>query len=210
MPDGIQNKGDDLLIERCLRKDMDAWADFVTAYSPLISTAITSRLKLYGFKVSLQDVNDIRQQLLAGLWQDNKLSEVKNRSSIPYWLAIVSGNAALAYMRRKKNMATRKFIPLSHNIGEDELGDLLPSSSPDPRDESSCNELTEKIDHAMEALPDRERVILQLHIFHNKKYRDIASIMSLPPGTVSSYIKRAKEKLKIKLRDFDPEKRNLQ
>lgn len=209
MGEGTYNEDEGLLIEKCLRKDMKAWASFITIYSPLISAAITNRLKLYGFTASEHDVNDIRQQLLMTLWQEDKLAEVKNRGSISYWLAIVAGNAAIAHVRRKKNMATGRFVPLSETIGGKELGDLLPSSAPDPRDESACNELTKKIAQAVETFPAREKIILKLHIFHNKRYREIACMLSLPEGTVSSYVKRAKEKLRQKLRDIDPDRKKL-
>lgn len=209
MADGTHNEDDGLLIEKCLRRDMEAWASFVTIYSPLIFAAITNRLKLYGFAASEHDVNDIRQQLLMTLWQEGKLAEVKNRGSISYWLAIVAGNAATAHVRRKKNMATLRFVPFSQTIDEEELGEILPSCIPGPRDESACNELADRIAQAIETFPPQEKIILKLHIFHNKKYRDIARILHLPAGTVSSYIKRAKEKLREKLRDFDPDRRNL-
>lgn len=203
MPDGINTEDSGRLIERCLRKDMSAWAVFVTRYSPLISAAITKRLKLYGLAASDHDLKDIRQNLLASIWQEDKLADVKNRGSIAYWLAIVAGNAALDHYRSKKNMATDRFVPLSQPIGDGELGDLLPSALPDPRDQSARNELTGRIAGEIDKLPGREKIILKLNILHNKKYEDIARILDLPPGTVSSYVKRAKEKLRKRLRDFN-------
>ncbi|HPM42670.1 MAG TPA: sigma-70 family RNA polymerase sigma factor [Candidatus Omnitrophota bacterium] len=202
----IQDDGQ--LINRCLEKDINAWAKLVLKYSPVISAAIVNRLKLYGFTISEHDIKDIRQQILTELWEKNKLSELKNPRSLPYWIAITSGNAALTYMRQKKNMSDRRFIPISCDYDGQDLADILPSQALNPRSEFSYNELTEKFTEAMEEFSDREKIVFKLHIFHNKRYEDIAGILNIPAGTVASHVKRAKEKLKLSLREFDPDERD--
>ncbi|MBP7055834.1 MAG: sigma-70 family RNA polymerase sigma factor [Candidatus Omnitrophica bacterium] len=199
---------DGQLINRCLDKDMNAWARLVSKYSPLISAAIVNRLKLYGFTVSEHDTKDIRQQILTDLWEKNKLSELKNPRSLPYWIAITSGNTALTYMRQKKKMPDRSFVPISCDYDGKDLAEILPSDALDPRSESSYNELKEKFTQAMEEFSDQEKIVFKLNIFHNKRYEDIAGILNMPAGTVASHVKRAKEKLKSSLREFDPDERN--
>ena len=79
---------------------------------------------------------------------------------------------------------------------------LIPSTQRDPIDELTRNELSRKIDTAIELLPSKERLIIKLHLLHEKKYEEISDILNIPYGTVSSYIKRTKEKLRTALKDF--------
>lgn len=190
------------LVESCLKKDMAAWADFVKRYSPLIRISIDNRLKKYGFNLPCEEIEDIRQGVLSSIWKDNKLEHVKNRDDISYWLSIVSGNMAVEHMRIKHRREPVKQVSLSEKIEDGELSDLIPSGTKGPQDEAAKNELSSKIEEAFEMLPAKERLIAKLAIIHEKKYDEIAEILHLPQGTVSSYLKRAKEKMQKELKDF--------
>ncbi len=194
---------DDLkLVEACINKDLIAWAIFIRKYSNLIAVSIDNRLKKYGFTLTRQDIEDIQQNILTSLWKDKKLESVKNRKDISYWLAIVSGNMAIEYLRNKQNIEAIKSVSLHEKIDEKELAQIIPSGKSDPRDELSKNELSEKINSSIERLPTKEKLIAKLNILHDKKYHEIANILNLPEGTISSYMKRAKEKLKKALIDY--------
>ena len=80
--------------------------------------------------------------------------------------------------------------------------ELIPSTGLNPSDELAKNELSKKIEEAVDALPTKEKLIIKLNLIYEKKYDEIAKILNLPKGTVSSYIKRAKEKLRCALKDF--------
>jgi len=190
------------LIEGCIRRDMASWYSFVKKYSPLISISIETRLKRYDISVSRQDIDDIRQNILTSIWKDRKLDGVKNRADLRPWLAIVSGNAAAAYARTKFRNEPQKTISIFEKIGERELVEFIPSEAADPGAETRKAELSQKIDKAIESLPPKEKLIIKLNILYDKKYDEISEIVNLPKGTVSSYIKRAKDKLKEALKDF--------
>ena len=184
------------LVEACLRKDTAAWAFFVNKYSRLISVSIDIRLKKYGFTPTAHDIEEIRQGLLTSIWLDGKLKSVRNRRGISYWLAIVSGNASVEYMRKASRDAFNEAVSLSWAVGEGELIDLLPSSAATPSEELSRKEALEKIERAIGSLPVKEKLIVKLNILHGKNYGEVAGILRLPEGTVASYVKRAKERLR--------------
>lgn len=198
-----RSEGDDLpIVTGCIQKDCEAWSLFLNKYSGLISSAIYNRLKKYGFRLTHQDMEDIRQNILTSIWKDDKLADVKNKNNIAYWLAIVSGNMAMEYLRHKNVKEPVKTVSIFNHIEGKKASDLLPSTGIRPDDELSRRELSNKVKDAVESLPDKERLILKLLIFHDKKYHEIAGILQIPPGTVSTYIKRAKERLKKKLQQF--------
>ena len=177
-------------------------SQFVKKYSKLVYTAIERRLRGYGLTLPREEIFDIRQDLFTSICEGRKLDKIQNPDSIPYWVAIVSGNAAMQYMRNRRRIEPGKPVSLSDKIGETELIELIPSSGLTPSEELGKDELSERIDDAIESLPAKEKLIIKLNLLHDKKYEEIADILSLPKGTVSNYIKRAKEKLKKHLREF--------
>ncbi len=185
--------GDDaVLVEACLNKDAEAWAALASKYSKLISASIANSLKRYGFTPAWEDTEDIKQNILASIWADGKLQNVRNRKSIAYWLSIVSGNAAIYHMRDKMTGGNPQFVPIPDSW------DIAAINS----DTADNKELSEKIKRSIDSLPSGERLVAKLNILHGMGYRDIAEMLNMPTGTVSSYIKRAKEKLRVRLKDF--------
>lgn len=194
---------DDLsLLEACKKRDLAAWSIFLERYSDLISISIKNRLKKYNFDLPAQEVEDIRQDVLVSLWNDRKLEGVKNPKALAYWLAIVSGNTALRHVRDKHISEPARPVSIFDKIGEKEILELLPSPGLDPSDTLQRHEVLERINEAVEELPYRERLIAQLSLFYDKKYQDIAKILNMPDGTVSSCMKRAKERLRKLLKNL--------
>lgn len=190
------------IVEGCVKKDLKAWASLIEKYSNLISASIENRLKKYGYSLPCQDIEDIRQNVLASIWKDNKLESVRNRRNISYWLAIVSGNMAMLYVRSTLRKEPVKPVSIFDKIDETELLELIPSTELNPSDELAKNEISKKIAKEIDSLPPKEKFIIKLHLLYDKKYDEISGILNLPEGTVSSYIKRAKEKLRKRLKEF--------
>lgn len=176
--------------------------EFVKKYSRLVHVAIEKRLRKCGISLPSEEIRDIRQDVLISIWEGKKLDNIQNPDSIPYWIAIVSGNAAMQYLRGRRRTEPEKTVSLFDKIGELEVMGLIPSTGTSPSEEIGRDELSKKIDEAMDALSAKERLIIKLNLLHDKKYEEIADMLSLPRGTVSNYIKRAKEKLKGHLEEF--------
>ncbi len=180
------------LVEACINKDAAAWAALVKKYTGLISLSISNRLKKYGFNPLCEDTEDIRQNILTSIWTDGLLAEVKNRNNIAYWLSMVSGNVAIEHMRRKMAAKNPRLVPI----------DDAPEIEAGNPDTPAKKELSEKIDRSIESLPPKEQLIIKLNLLHEMDYNNISEMLNIPIGTVSSCIKRTKEKLKEDLKDF--------
>ncbi len=192
---------DTSLVEACISGDTAAWATLVKKYSSLISSSIANCLKRYGFNPLCEEAEDIRQNVLTLIWEGAKLEKVNNRKSIAHWLSIVSQNAAIEHMRKKLAGEKLKFVSISDMIDPESL-DLTQTSGSGTFDPSDKKELSEAIERSIGSLPSKEQLIIKLNILHGMRYREISEMLNIPKGTVSSHIKRAKEKLKWKLRDF--------
>lgn len=188
------------MLKACIRRDPAAWSAFTEKYSPLISRSISCRLRKHGFCLPQEDIEDIRQTVLASLWQERKLETVSNIDTIAYWLAAVSGNMAMQAMR-KNRLRARVAVDLALEGGEAAADALLPEAA-SPCDELARQELRRKVDDAIDSLPIQERFVIQLHLIHGRDYDEIARLMRLTTNTVASYVRRAKEKLKEELREY--------
>ena len=191
----LKSREDDpALVEACIKKDAAAWATLVKKYSGLISLSIANRLKRCGFDPLCEETEDIRQNLLTSIWMESKLEKVRNRKSIACWLSIASGNAAITHMRRKMADKNLKFIPFSDSADLETLA--VDPKTPDKK------ELSEHFEKIVASLPPKEALVIKLNLIDGMEYRQIADMLKMPKGTVSSYIKRAKEKLRKGLKDF--------
>ncbi len=182
--------------------DCDFNDRFVKEYSKLVYTAIRNRLKKCGLDLPHEEILDIMQDTLTHIFESGKLDTIRSRDSIPYWIAIVSGNAAMQHLRLKRRAEPEEPISIFTKAGDCELIDILPCCGLSPSEELDRGDLSEKLDSALESLPDRERLIIKLNLLHDKKYEEISEILNIPIGTVSNYIKRAKDKLKKALKGF--------
>ncbi len=107
-----------------------------------------------------------------------KSPRLTDTGSAKAWLMRVCLNAALDRVRERKRHPT------------EELLDVYPA--PDPR--------TENIMSAILDLPPNERAAI--HLFYYEGYRtdEIAKILNCRPGTARSYLSRAREHLREKLK----------
>jgi RNA polymerase sigma-70 factor, ECF subfamily len=189
---------DDILIKKCLERDNGAWAEFSNRFSGLITTSIGIRLKKCGLKLDRQDIEDIRQDVLVSIWDGRKLESIHNAGSLKYWLSIISGNEAISYARKMRTFGFGQFKPAQNEDNDMQFMDTIAAETPQAANEDARSRRVDRIDEAIASLSDKEQLVIKLSICHGRKFHEIASILSMPIGTVSSYAKRAKEKI----RDF--------
>lgn len=192
------------LIKKCIRKDPEAWGIFIDRFSKTIYWSIEDRLMRYRLKYTRHDIDDIYQEVILSIWEKKKLKKVKEPQKVGPWLVMVAGNKALDYFRTKKKDQLRN-ISLVESIYEashDEarkFEDILTSNEPDPSQQAQFNEIEYAVEESLKTLSESQRKILSLNILLGKKHREIAEILKIPEGTVSTVIARTKELLREKL-----------
>ena len=143
---------DTSLVEACIGRDTAAWAILVKKYSPLISSSIANCLKKYGFNPLCEEIEDMRQNVLAFIWEGAKLEQVNNRKSIAHWLSIVSQNAAIEHMRKKLACGKLKFISISDIVDPESL-ELTQPPGNGSYEASNKKELSEALERSIGSLP---------------------------------------------------------
>ena len=66
----------------------------------------------------------------------------------------------------------------------------------DPQESMEYSELESVINKTMERMPERRQQIFRMHRFENKKYMEIADILSLSVKTVEAEISKALKTLR--------------
>ncbi len=181
---------DSSLVARCIRRERPAWNEFVERFSSLVFWAIKNKLEGAGYAYNRQDLEDIFQNVFVLLWDRGKLKQLRNRQNISGWLVMVAANCAHNFFRNKKAL-------LLEEEALEQQADFTDVTAEKSLDRES---LQVAVDEAFRLLPANEVIILKLSYLYNKTYRQISQILNLPEGTVSSVIKRAKEKVRQRLK----------
>jgi len=193
------------LIDACIDGDPLAWSEFIQRYNKLIHIAIKTRLDHYTGNYTEQDIQDIKQKLFLKLWQEKSLINVKGAFNIHYWISFVSANFATDHHRKMKHDVMNNPILLTEEKYSDTkpfcIEGLLASKNQDIIQNIDYNNLREHVENILDDLNPKEKIITKLHIFHGLKHRQIAIALQVPQGTISSIIKRAKEKIQKKMHE---------
>jgi RNA polymerase sigma-70 factor (ECF subfamily) len=143
---------------------------------------------------------DIVQETFIRVHRKSKTYEAK--ASFSTWLYRIATNLAINELRRRKR---RRFIsidqPLYNNSESTEKLEL-PAKEDQPDVQTEKVELVKIVDTAINSLPQRYRLPLILRDIQGLAYEEVATILTLPRGTVKSRINRARNMLKQKLEPF--------
>ena len=155
---------------------------------------------LYGFAISLTRNSADAQDLV----QETCLRAIKGiahngiKSDPKVWLFTILRNVWINEWRRRSNGP--EFVLLGRTRGDGApLQDWLPDERERPEDQFDRNVACGKIRVAISALPEAFREVVVLRYFEGFSYRQIASILDCPTGTVMSRLNRARAELRAAL-----------
>lgn len=114
------------------------------------------------------------------------------------WLYTIATNQAIDAQRRNKRHRSVSLDRNTRTEGSDELGslmDLLVSKEQRPDARADAAQQQEWIRREVERLPDALREAVSLVYYQGLKYREAASILKIPVGTVKSRLHSAILKL---------------
>ncbi|MBL7073443.1 MAG: sigma-70 family RNA polymerase sigma factor [Candidatus Omnitrophica bacterium] len=197
------------LLTKCVNHNRDAWNIFIKRYKTLVTKSVRYKMISLGVTFSQNESRDIVQQIFLELWTKNKLKKLRKAVCLENWLTIVSLNTTLNYCKEKTFRNSRKLLSLEkdlcrHNAGHEKilLNKFLSDEKFDGTRLLESHETLRAITREISKLEYRRALILKLNIYHGKTQKDIAQIMDIPAGTVATLIKRSKELLRTKLREF--------
>lgn len=157
---------------------------------------------LYTFAYHLtyneDDANDLVQDtyLKAYRFIDNYIEGTNAKA----WLFKILKNAFINQYRKRTKQPTRVDYEEVINFHEEE--DSNYSTYMDMREEMFQAMMGDEVTNAINALPVDFRVVLLLCDIEGFTYEEIAKIVDIPIGTVRSRLHRARNMLKVELRNY--------
>jgi RNA polymerase sigma-70 factor (ECF subfamily) len=140
-----------------------------------------------------QEAEDTAQEAFVRAWQS--LPKFRAQARFSTWLYRIVTN--LCYNRLPK---LRRELSA---IGEDEVADYADHRTGLPHEGLEDTERRAWLHRQIDALPECYRLLVTLRYQRNLAYEEIASITSLPMGTVKTGLFRAKERLRLALNTYE-------
>ena len=136
------------------------------------------------------EAKDIVHQVFINLW--NNRQEVDLNTSLKSYLFQGVQNRSLNFIRDNK-----KLVQFDTPQSETELAQYL-----DSRDHLESSEAEQRINNALDELPEKMREIFLMNRFDGLKYREIAEKLDISIKTVETQMSRALKSLRDKLSDM--------
>ncbi|MGF1461334.1 MAG: sigma-70 family RNA polymerase sigma factor [Leptolyngbyaceae cyanobacterium] len=140
---------------------------------------------------NIQEAEDITQDIFVELWQ--KSSYDPTRGSMIVFLLTMTRSRVLN--RLKRNHAHK--VRLTQWLKEPQT-----SSRDTPFENASLEELSVQVTNALKALPDSQRLVLEMAYYDGLSQSEITKRLNIPIGTVKSQSRRSLLKLRKLLQDW--------
>ncbi len=176
---------DEVLIERCRNGDLDAFEPLVEKYRERVW-----RLA-YNYLRDREEAWDVAQEAFVRAWQ--ALPSFRGQSAFYTWLYRIVMNVA-ADRGRQRGARGRAFG--TERVPEEDWDRVMLDQGEAPDDLARRVEERERIDRALEALPEHHRTIIMLSDLEGLSYKEIAEVLHIPMGTVMSRLHNARKRLK--------------
>ena len=186
--------------------DSPEFLERLRKYDPDAFTLLFRALKdrIYGLALRLTRNRDDAEEVLqeAFFAAFDKIETFKGNSRLSTWIYAIASNAALSRLRKKesKNVTlTDELLPtLEKNLFN--RGELV--FAVDPSDPTMQHELEQKLEEAIETLPEGHKEIFVMKELEHIPIKEIAAAFDLNPGAVKTRLHRARLMLRSRLSDY--------
>jgi RNA polymerase sigma-70 factor (ECF subfamily) len=126
-----------------------------------------------------------------------RLDEFRGESSLNTWLTRIVINEAYGRLRRRRVAANWESVEATHAV----QAQIIPFPSPqlDPERTMAQHEINRILERAIDALPDRFRVVLVARLVEEMSIEETADLLALRPETVKTRLHRARLLLRADL-----------
>ena len=132
--------------------------------------------------------DEIFQELFERLVAKGELARLRDAKSVRKFLSVMACRETLDKIKMLSRFEKRR------GTEEEALG-----TAEDPDKKAHARQVQETVSDVLEDLSPKERNCVELCLLDGKTHREAGEILGLPADTVSTIIRRTKEKLKAKL-----------
>jgi RNA polymerase sigma-70 factor (ECF subfamily) len=178
---------DEMLVRRAQNGDRSAFDALVSRYE----------IKAYQYAFRLTRNSDEASDVVAEAFIRvyNAISSFKGHSSFSTWLYRIMTNCFLDLRKKVKPASS---LEVASQSGTGEVERQIEDPGPTPHDATEKTEREERVERAVNRLPEYQRAMIVMYHVDLLTYEEIAEALDLPLGTVKSRLNRAR----LSLRDF--------
>ena len=179
-----------LLVRRCIAGDSAAWEELVERYHRRVYNIC------YRFAGSASDAEDLTQEVFIKIYRTLATYDVE-RGAFTTWMTTITRNLLVDHFRKTKQERRTDSLDA---IPADEadavpMSERIPDQAPGPEAQARSREAGEAVQEALQRLSPELRETVILRDLQDMDYRDIATVLKVPEGTVKSRINRGRAEL---------------
>jgi RNA polymerase sigma-70 factor (ECF subfamily) len=179
-----------LLVRRCVAGDAGAWEEIVQKYNRRIYNIC------YRFAGSADDAQDLTQEVFIRMYRTLSSYDT-SRGAFMTWVTTLTRNLLVDHFRKTKQdrMTDSLDTPTSENEDAMPLRERIPDAGPAPDSGVQSRETRETVHQALQKLSPELREAVILRDLQDMDYKEIATVLKVPEGTVKSRINRGRAEL---------------
>lgn len=180
-----------VLVQRCAAGDEQASAELVAEHQRMV---VQLAANLLGDK---EEALDLSQEVFLRVFRT--IHRFRGQSSLRTWIYRIVVNQARNRHRFWRRRHRGDQVSLDQHVAVH--GDVLRGFEPAPDRVLQQKELATRLRDALERLPFEQRTAIVLREVDGMSYEEIAFSLDLAIGTVKSRLTRARQTLRVELRD---------
>jgi RNA polymerase sigma-70 factor, ECF subfamily len=179
-----------MLVRRCLSGDAVAWEEIVQRYNRRIYNIC------YRFAGSAEDAQDLTQEVFIKMYRTLNSYDV-DKGAFMTWVTTVTRNLRVDNFRKKKQDRMTDSLDAAPTEHEDAmpLSEQIPDKGAPPDARVQGRETREMVHRGLQKLSPELREAVVLRDLQDMDYREIATVLKVPEGTVKSRINRGRAEL---------------
>lgn len=175
---GLHHESDADLLAAATRRDAAAFGRLVAKYHGLVYRVVWRLTNGHA------EAEDIAQEAFLKLW--NNPSQLREAGALKGWLTRVAHNLAMDWFRHRPTSVAEEMLDVS-------------DSRPNAEDKLGRAWVSTRIDAAIAALPERQKLALTLVHFEQFSQADAAAAMEMSVDAFESLLARARRAMKEQL-----------
>ncbi len=179
-----------MLVRRCIAGDAAAWEEIVQTYNRRIYNIC------YRFAGTSDDAEDLTQEVFIKMYRTLSTYD-PSKGAFVTWVTTITRNLLVDHFRKSKQDRVTDSIDTASSDHEDALplSEQIQDQSAPPDAHVRSREVSEKVHEALATLSPELREAVILRDLQDMDYREIATVLRVPEGTVKSRINRGRAEL---------------
>jgi RNA polymerase sigma-70 factor (ECF subfamily) len=178
-----------MLVRRCIAGDAVAWEEIVRTYNRRIYNIC------YRFAGSGDDAEDLTQEVFIKMYRTLS-SYDHTKGAFATWVTTITRNLLVDHFRKtKQQRLTDSIDAQSEHEDALPLSEQIQDQSAPPDAHVRSREVGETVHAALGKLSPELREAVILRDLQDMDYREIATVLKVPEGTVKSRINRGRAEL---------------